>query len=57
MMVKDGDCGSKIEKKDTEGISADQGSGWTQTRTNANASRSHVVHLDRHAVRSSRLDI
>ena len=57
MMVKDGDCGSKIEKKDTEGINADRGPGWTQTRTNANASRSHVVHLDRHAVRSSRLDI
>ena len=57
MMVKDGDCGSKIEKKDTEGISADRGPGWTQTRTNAKASRPHVVHLDRQAIRSSRLDI
>jgi hypothetical protein len=56
-MVEDGDCGSKIEKKDTEGISADRGPNWTQTRTNANASRPHVVHLDRQAVRSSRLDI
>ena len=57
MMVKDGDCGSKIEKKDTEGSGAEWGLGWTQTRTNANASRPHVVHLDRQAVRSSRLDI
>ena len=42
MMVKDGDCGSKIEKKDTEGSGAEWGLGWTQTRTDASAEPSRV---------------